>query len=188
MSRKKNKKRRVVQAIPCRTREEAGEIVGRIGDILRKIEARERDLNDQIEILRQQAVGETKPLQEKLDCLTIGLFAFAESHRSELLPKDQKSLTVPAGSYGWRSGPPFLEFFVSEESIVHQLEELKESDAVRVSKEVDKRFLLAHRDILKKLRGVIKTQHEFFFVSIAESKLRNETSVLELRDIIILQK
>ena len=164
--------------------DEAINFLSIIAEEQRKIDAKKMEMNSGIDRLKEQAIAEIKPREEKIEQLFDGLFSFAEANRDKLTEDGKKkTVAVPTGSFGWRMTPPSVSISKAEE-VVKRLKSLKLERFIRIKEEVDKEAMLKEQEMAKTVSGVTISQHEEFFAKPAEVELEISEEVKKLKKII----
>jgi len=148
---------------------EASKFLARFGELDREIRQIENRLADRVVKLRHAADELLGPLQAALTKTKLGLHQFADKHRSRLLPKGEKTVQLPTGSFGWRDTPYRVVTGMTKHADI--IATLKAADLaakyVRTKEMLNKQALLDHRPVVK---GVKYTRGEIFF-AVAKSAI-----------------
>jgi phage host-nuclease inhibitor protein Gam len=180
---KKNRIKRDAIEVP-ENLEEAEHFLNEIGETGREIEEIEIDLNREIESWKNEATKEIRPLVEKVQRLFEGLYAYAESHRSELTEGGKsKTVFILSGEFGWRLTPPAVTV-KGAEKVLEKLHSMGLEKFIRTKEEINKEAMLADQEKALKVPGVKIGQHEEFFakpsdvaeVSAPAERLRKKVS------------
>jgi len=176
----KKRIKRLVTPVP-RNLEEAAEFLTKIGIEKRGIEKIQTRLNDLIEGLKADAMGDVNDHNEKISQLVEGLFAFAESRRDELTEGGKrKTVDLPTGWFGWRKTPPSVSIR-NVKSVITILKELGLERFVRVKEEPDKKAMLKEPEVVKLVKGVSITQHDEFVVKPTELEIEIASDIKKLK-------
>jgi phage host-nuclease inhibitor protein Gam len=141
---------------------EANTVLEHIGTLTHRLEAITQDLEAKVALLRAEANTVAAPLEKKLKQLTASIEAYATAHRATILPKDKKSLVLPAGEIGWRLPPARVTVGRGGEAkAVEVIQSLGLTEFLRTVPTLDKEALLRDRPVIK---GIRYTQKEAFYV------------------------
>jgi len=132
---------------------------------LTHLDAGLKDATQQVtRFFEEQAAPQKAVLADRFQRLQ----AFAEAHRSTLVPKGRKSIELPAGLLSWRTRPPRVEISKKKgalETIIETIKTLKLTSFLRVKEELNKEAILAHPEAVDMLPGVtIRRDEEQFEV------------------------
>lgn len=89
--------------------------------------------------------------------------AYAEAHRSGLLPKGRKSKSISAGTIGWRTGTPAIQVDGDEDEIIIRMEAAGLHRFLRETVVIDKAALLAEPAVVETIKGLSIVQVETLF-------------------------
>jgi phage host-nuclease inhibitor protein Gam len=173
MSSKKVKK----PAVAPRDLDEASRWIEELGRFLRKIQGYEKQLNDQIAALRDQAIAAVEPQKDVVEALIKGLFVFGEKNRGTLTENGtRKSVRTPAGDFGWRIRPPSIEA-ADEEAVIAAIVDLGLGDKfTRRKVTLNREALLDDPGAACKIPGIaIVKDLEDFFIRPADTKIELTT-------------
>lgn len=175
-----NRVKKAFTNIPATLVEVTGFIIA-IAEKQRAINEAKRNAKKKIELINLELNARVAVLKCDRDTFFNALFAFAQPRKAELT-KDARSVSMEAGTFGWRWTPPSIVFKynMSEESMIAYLEEHGYKDYVRVVKEVNREALLRDRP---EIARIIYEQREEFFAK--PKLLRAEGSAEELRTAVI---
>jgi phage host-nuclease inhibitor protein Gam len=146
--------------------------VGKIRVMMTAIDAIEAEANDeiadlanQINAVKDKALYEAKPLQERIEELADGVFTYAESHRKELTEKEKKKTveSINGDKIRWYFPPPSV-VIKNLEAAIAELESKKLRGFIRIKKEVDKEEILKAPKKVKKLKNISVEQDEIFAI------------------------
>lgn len=172
--------KKTVIAVP-KSLDEAAEFLRQIGEKQRDIDTIKSGLNVKVDKLKDEAMANAKPHQDKVSKLVEGLFAYAESHRDELTDGGKrKTVEVPTGTFGWRMTPPSVSLR-DVESILKSLKSLALQRFIRIKEQVDKEAMLREPETAKTVKGVSISQHEEFVAKPAELEVEIATQVDKLK-------
>lgn len=139
---KKMKAMAMAVAVP-QSRAEFETLAARLGDLMRKIDRVNSKAADAVVQANLAAKMETDALEREAKAVWKQVASYAEAHRSELLPEDRKSVTLAAGTIGWRMSTPSVKFDRPEEEIIEDLEDAGRAEFLRVDTKIDKQAILA---------------------------------------------
>lgn len=174
--------KRTVTPVP-QNLDESAKFLSKIGEEKRKVNNIQSDFNAEVERLKKKAMANTKTHDEKISQLVEGLFAYAQSHRSELTNSGKyKTVNLPTGTFEWRLTRPKVSL-KNVKSILEALKELGLKRFIRktVTEEVNKEKMLKEPNVAEKVEGVSITQHEEFIVKPAELKVEIPFKVKKLQ-------
>ena len=161
--------------------DEAAKFLAEIGQEQRATDKIRSGLNAAVDKLKDKAMSDDAPHQEKISQLVEGLFSYAEAHRDELTDGGKrKTVEVPTGTFGWRMTPPAVSLR-DVESILENLKALKLKRFIRTKEEIDKEAMLKEPDVAKTVKGVSIGQHEEFIAKPAELEVEIATKVDKLK-------
>lgn len=105
----------------------------------------------EIVAIQNKYAEQLEPLENVIDAKLALADAYAQEHRSELLPKDKKSVELASAIFGFRTGTPSVKLAsrkIDEETIVATLEANHLGAYVRTTKAIarDKILADAYRD------------------------------------------
>jgi phage host-nuclease inhibitor protein Gam len=110
---------------------------------LRGIEA-ERDTA--LQAVNKEFDARTEPVAAAIKAISGLALAYAEAHRSELLPKDAKSVRLSFATFGWRTGNRTVALLpnVKAEHVINTMKAGGLADSyVRVNEEINREAILA---------------------------------------------
>jgi phage host-nuclease inhibitor protein Gam len=141
---------------------EANAVLEQIGELTHQIETVTQDLEAKVAQLRAEANTVAAPLEKRLKLLMASVEAYATLHRAAILPKDKKSLVLPAGEIGWRLPPARVSLCRGGEAkAIETIEDLGLTEFIRSTPSLDKEALLRDRPVIP---GIKYTQKEAFYV------------------------
>ena len=151
-------------AVPVpQTRVEFEEQAVRLGEISREIDGIAAVGATKIADIKLSTKKATDVLTKTAKALWGAISAYAEAHRSELLPKDRKSASIAAGTIGWRTGSPAIQIDGDEDEIILRLEAQGMHRFLRETVVLDKAALLAEPEVVKTIDGLSVVQVETLF-------------------------
>jgi phage host-nuclease inhibitor protein Gam len=152
-----------------KTRVEAEETLGEIRRLTIERNFLNADREAQIKAIDDRFAPELSELNQELESATEHLRIWSEANPSEY--GKLKSLELPHGTMGWRTGTPSLKTLTgwTWDRVLEKLKELKAlAHYIRTKEEVDKQAIIGDRDGIgqEMLRtiGVKVVQSESFFV------------------------
>jgi phage host-nuclease inhibitor protein Gam len=155
-------KRRPVLTQTIASLAEANDVLTKIGEREREMNALKNELEASIASMREAANLEIAPLEKEHERLSKSLEIFANQHRATLCVDNKKSVVLPGGEFGWRLPPTKVTFGKGgEDKILKTLTELNLEVYIRQTPSVDKEALLKDRPVIA---GVKYSQKEGFYV------------------------
>ena len=152
-------------------RDQANELLSRIGVAQRQRTRIEADMNDAIAKIKEEFVARAIPVSEEISANTKALQHWCEANRENLTEHGKfKTSKLAAGEVGWRMRPPK----VTLKDVAKVIERIKEKgllDFLRVKEDVNKETMLADPETALSIKGVSITQGEDFFVRPFETEL-----------------
>jgi phage host-nuclease inhibitor protein Gam len=169
------KSARIVVAYP-NNRGEAETLAATIGERLRRIERQKLDASDAVAKVKDDLAKATAADTAAVKVELATLCAWATQNRDEILPKDRKSIALPAGVIGWRIGNPTVTI-ADEEQLIAQLRAMGRDHLIVESESVSKEGILRERAELKGLPGIQINQTETFYFSPLDVEKTVETKI-----------
>lgn len=166
---------RIVVAYP-NNRGEAETLAATIGERLRRIERAKLDAADAITKVKGDLAKATEADTAAVKAELATLCAWATQNREELLPKDRKSISLPAGVIGWRIGNPTVTI-ADEEALIAQLRAMGRDHLVVETETVSKEGILRERGDLQGLAGLSFLQTETFYFTPLDVEKGVETKI-----------
>lgn len=109
MAKKKSQRiAKPVSLVPIASREEADQLLRRIGELQLQVQTYEAEAEKEITEIQSQLQDHTTPLHESIEQYRKSLEAYATANRGKLFGK-KKSLQLQFGRIGWKKGNPTLE-------------------------------------------------------------------------------
>lgn len=134
-----------------------------LGETMRTIDRANAELADQIARAKLATKETTAALTKEADAMFRALAGYAAAHRAELLPDDRKSISIAAGTIGWRLSNPAVKI-EDEDAAIAAIEALGLAESfLRIATEIDKQAILAAPDRAGAIAGVAVEQTELFF-------------------------
>jgi phage host-nuclease inhibitor protein Gam len=160
---------------------EAADFLKKIGQLKRNLDSISAELTEKVSNLTSVSTTKAEPVQQELDELVEGLFAFAESNRDDLTEKGKKkTVELPTGIISWRITPPA----VSLSSIDLVLDNLRKQGLtrfIRKKEEVDKEAMLREPELAETVKGVKIEQREEFVIKPSELTVEISSNAKKLR-------
>ncbi|HEY0464566.1 MAG TPA: host-nuclease inhibitor Gam family protein [Polyangiaceae bacterium] len=178
MSKKKATRVKVAApAVIIASRDSAALAVGEIGDLQRKRELIETRMNAELALVRKRHEDEAAPHAVRIRDLAIGVQAWANAHRAELLDGDAKTVKLSAGVLCWRNTPPAVTL-KGVEAIIALIKSLRLKRFLRTTVEVNKQAVLAERNnpVLERIKGLSIKQVEEFVIKPFETEIEEVAS------------
>lgn len=146
--------------------DEASALLGEIGQLESELEQIKIDLKSEIAFATSAAVEKSTPIKDELDEKLTALEVYATAHKTTLIPdpKKKKSVTVPTGVFGWRTGN-WCPIFKSKEILLATLEKLGLGKYIKTIKELDLQGLVKDRDKLPEIPGLTFDKPERFYAT-----------------------
>jgi len=135
----------------------------RLGELSREIDGITDAGATKIAEIKLSTKKATDALTKTAKALWGAISAYAEAHRTELLPKDRKSVSIAAGTIGWRTSTPAIQIDGDEEEIITRMEAAGLHRFLRETVVIDKAALLAEPAIAKTIAGLSIVQVESLF-------------------------
>jgi phage host-nuclease inhibitor protein Gam len=147
-------------------REEAEEMLGRLGTIQREQTLLSAALEETLAAERKRAEAQNLPLKAEAEGLTRGLQLWAEANRQTLTQDGRtKTVKLATGEIAWRARPPSVKI-KDAEGIFERLIKLGLGRFIRLKQEVDREKMLAEPAVARTVPGVtIGSAGEEFVVS-----------------------
>lgn len=147
---------------PVRNLDEANEALGKIAKKANELSRVKADAEERINIIRQEADSEAKPLKQQIKALESGLTAFSEMSREELF-SEKKTKEVLYGMFGFRKSTK-ISVTRKSPSTVELMKEMKWNAAIKVKETPDKTKLADYSDEdLKKVNARRKIKDTFWY-------------------------
>lgn len=164
--REKKLKRAAETVRAPQSREEAEEMLARLGAIQREQKLLSAALDETIAAERARAEAKNLPLKAEAEGLTRGIQLWAEAHRPSLTQDGRtKTIRLATGEIAWRARPPSVKI-KDAEGIFERLINLGLGRFIRLKQEVDREKMLAEPDAARTVPGVtIGSAGEEFVVS-----------------------
>ena len=135
------------------SKDEAAEILDKIGELKRQVEYIQTVMNDELALIKQKHEAEAKPVNNELDKLFKRLHLWAEANRETICKKGAKTAKLKSGTISWRKAPASVTIR-NQEKVIEILKEQGLNDAIAVKESVDKNYILAHKDDFKDIEGI----------------------------------
>jgi phage host-nuclease inhibitor protein Gam len=146
-------------------RDQLAASVARIGVILQRRANREKTLKARIasnsakvDRDKERLSSASRKDEALIRDIAVGVFAFATTHKDELLPEDRRTAPVDTGKLRWYDGAGKLEYATDEDATVAELLELLRAGSISQA-EFDK---------------VVETKYK-----VKKTNLRDETPLLD---------
>jgi phage host-nuclease inhibitor protein Gam len=147
------------------TREEAEALAGELATLVRQVEAAEREAAETIQAVKLALKARTAEIHAEARSKFAALMAWANANRDAILPSGRKSLTIAAGTIGWRIGNARVA--VEDEAAAIAWCEANEGERfLRVEVGLDKNALLeAALEEVAEIPGIeiVAGRENFFF-------------------------
>lgn len=160
-----------------------------IGDLQREKSEVEDSYNAKIQALQKELTEKVTPLDQAIESLALGIKAFSDGNRKELLPGTLKSREFPTGSISYRSGQDsvptkmtakLLDQILSRNGLEEFYEKTQKKFAkffLRMKVELDKEAILQDPKKAKQLAGVqVEQGKERFYIKPATVDTETEVN------------
>lgn len=142
-----------------------------LGEIKRRIDGIETEMNEKIDQAKMEAGALCAPLQARREALESGVLAFAEYNREELFQK-KKSLKLDFGSIGYRKSTSIKTLAKTTWAMVlGRIKELKFTEAIRTKEDVNREVLQTWPDERLVLVGAKRVEEDTFWIELKEESL-----------------
>ena len=169
-SRKKTRIKAVAIDAP-KSRDEAAQCVARIGEAQRERDRIQAQLNDDLNVIREEYEDRARPFAEVIETNLAAVQVWAEFNRDELLKGKLKTVKLSTGEVSWRKRPASVAIR-GVDAVIEALKKLGLPKFVRTKEEIDKQAILADRDVVKQVKGIsINDDQEDFVVKPFETNL-----------------
>lgn len=168
----RREKRPAMSAVP-KTREDAAEMVGKIGQHQRQRERIQAAMNDELAAVKARYEEKAQEHGLAIQDLVQGLQAWAEANRGELTAGGKsKTVALSTGELQWRTNPPKVSIRGGLAAVIESIKALGLGPQfLRHKEEVDKEALLREPDVAQSIKGVRIEQSENFVVKPFELEL-----------------
>ncbi len=157
------RKTKTIAKPAAQSREEAEQLIARIGIVQRELQRQDANLGDEIAKVKEAAETKAKPLKDELADAEGRVARWCEANRKELTRDGKiKTATLHTGVVSWRHRPPKVSLRgVKAEDVVAWLLEPADSARfhlrrifIRTKFELNKDAMLDHVDDAKTIPGV----------------------------------
>ena len=164
--REKKLKRAAETVRAPQNREEAEQMLRRLGEIQREKTVLSAALEETLEAERTRVEAEAKPLTEEAEQLTRGIQLWAEANRPSLTQDGRtKTIRLSTGEIAWRARPPSVKLR-DQNTILEFLANKGLFRFIREKREVNREAMLAEPSVARDVPGVtISSEGEEFVVS-----------------------
>lgn len=151
--------------------EGVNQALAELGEIKRRIDGIETEMNEKIDQAKMEAGALCAPLQARREALESGVLAFAEYNREELFQK-KKSLELDFGSIGYRKSTSIKTLAKTTWAMVlGRIKELKFTEAIRTKEDVNREVLQTWPDERLVLVGAKRVEEDTFWIELKEESL-----------------
>lgn len=166
------KKAKAPAAPAAQSREEAANLVGRIGEIQRELARRDADLGDALARAREAAEATALPLKAELAGAQAAVQGWCEANRYEITGGNKvKFCDLVTGRVLWRHRPPKVTLRGAD-NILAWLQEHRGRRFLRTKVEIDKEAMLKDPEAARAIPGVsIGSEGEDFVIEPFEAQL-----------------
>jgi len=156
----------------AQSREEAEELIARMGDLQRQIARRQADYGDQAARMKAEHEKALQPLGQELEEARERVQGWCEANRNELTRNGKvKFAALATGEVKWRALPPKVSLR-NVEGVIEALQRLGLTRFLRTKVEVNKEAMLAEPKVAATVAGVtIASAGEEFVVEPFEPEL-----------------
>lgn len=151
------------------TRDEAEQLIYRMGEAQRMVAKIEAEMNDELADVKRRYEIVAEPHNREVEQHFAAVHAWAEANRASLLPGRGKTVRLTTGELSWRITPPKV-VIRGVEAVLDALKRLA-PHAVRVREEIDKEAIQADPDAVAGIKGISISQREEFRVKPFESQI-----------------
>jgi len=156
---------------------EATAMLKSIGEMQRCVVHIQADMNDQLVAIKGEFGAKAKPLNAEIQAKFLGLQAWAESNKSDLLTGKAKTARLDTGKIGWRMPPPSVRITGGIKVALERLKRMNLNRFIRQKDEINKDAILADTDAVKDIKGVNIIQKEEFWIKSFESEIEKAGKV-----------
>lgn len=148
------------------SREEAEQMLARLGEIQREQTLLSAALEESIQAERARVEAQNLPLKAEGEGLVRGIQLWAETHRASLTQDGRtKTVKLTTGEIAWRARPPSVKI-KDQAGVIERLLQLGLTRFLRVKREINREAMLAEPSMAGALPGVtIGSEGEEFVVS-----------------------
>jgi len=134
----------------------ADHMVYQLGNAMRAAAALELEAQSKVADVMVGYASRIAEYKREADNLLLGIQAFCEAHRTELLQPGSKTSVFANGEVSWKTRPPSVEFKkgLKVEDVVAALKAAGLEIFVRVKEEVDKEAILSTSESQEKIKDV----------------------------------
>ncbi|MEF2154674.1 host-nuclease inhibitor Gam family protein [Luteimonas sp. FXH3W] len=169
MSKKTRIKASAIEA--PKNRDEAAEMVGRIGAAQRERQRIQAQMNDDLNVIRAKYEYDGQTQQAIIDANFAAVQIYAEANKDDLLKGKLKTVKLSTGELSWRKRPASVSIR-GVDGVLGALKSLKLDRFIRTKEEIDKSAILADRDAAVVVKGItINDDAEDFVVKPFETEL-----------------
>lgn len=164
--REKKLKRAAETATPPETREEAEQMLARLGEIQREKTLLSTALEETLAGERARVEAQALPLTAEAERLTRGIQLWAEANRRSLTNDGRtKTIRLSTGEIAWRARPPSVKLR-DQGAILEWLMAKGLARFIRTKSEVNREAMLGEPSVAREVPGVtISSEGEEFVVS-----------------------
>lgn len=164
--REKKLKRAAETVRAPQNREEAEQMLGRLGEIQREQTLLSAALEETVQAERARAEAKNLPLKAEAEGLTRGIQLWAEANRPSLTQDGRtKTIKLATGEIAWRARPPSVKI-KDMPGVMERLINLGLARFIRLKQEINREAMLAEPSVAGSVPGVtIGSEGEEFVVS-----------------------
>jgi phage host-nuclease inhibitor protein Gam len=153
------------------SKDEVAEAVAEIGRRQRERQRIEAAMNDELSQVRERFEREAQPHAEAIKACSLGVRAWCEAHRAELLGDERsKTVALASGELRWRLRPPSV-IVRSADKVLEALRRLGLGRFIRTKEELSKDAILAEPAAVQHIKGISISQKEDFVIEPFETRL-----------------
>ncbi|MGD9504546.1 MAG: host-nuclease inhibitor Gam family protein [Syntrophobacteraceae bacterium] len=144
---------------------EADAAMVEIGELRRRIAARELEAEERIAAEKTARNADRAPLEARAKALETGVMVFAEMNRTDLF-QDRKTVELPGGKFGFRKSTALQTKSrkITWEMVLGKLKELAIPKAIRVKESVNKEELLTWPEERLEQVGAVRVIEDKFWL------------------------
>lgn len=159
-------KRAAETARAPQTREEAEQMLARLGAIQRDQALIAAALEETVSGQKQAAEAKARPLADEAADLTRGLHLWAEANRPSLTQDGRtKTVKLATGEIAWRARPPSVKL-KDQPGVIERLVQLGLARFLRTKTEINREAMLAEPSVASQVPGVtISSEGEEFVLT-----------------------
>lgn len=162
MAKPRNIKTAAAQFVAA-NRDQADESVRVIGELQRKRETIQTEMNGKLAALKAEFEAQAAPVNEALKAMIYGVQVWAEANRGELTKNGSKTVKLGNGELRWRMRPKSVTVR-GVQAVIEALKRLNLKRFIRTKEEVNKEAILAEPEAVQDVKGITIDQGEDFVI------------------------